>query len=116
MDRFFGYAKAAFLDRWHLMVLGAVTAFALISPVHADVSLPLIAAAEIAFLATISSNPRFQRSVNARLGAIDEERKQKDAEQRFNKLYYGLDVDSQRLFASLRHRCEIINEVVPHEA
>ena len=47
------------------------------------VRLSNIAAAEIAFLATISSNPRFQRSVNARLGAIDEERKQKDAEQRF---------------------------------
>jgi hypothetical protein len=115
MEKFLGYAKAAFLDRWHLLVLGAVTAFALISPVHLDVSLPLITAAEIAFLASIASNPRFQRSIDARTGAVDDARKQQIAEQRFNKLYYGLDADSQRLFSSLRHRCEILNEVVPHE-
>ncbi len=114
MHRLLAYAKAAFLDHWHLLVLGGLTCAALIGPMR-DVSLPLICAAELIFLGTISTNPRFQRSVDARAGAVDNEKRQQEASERFNKLYYGLDAESQRLFKTLRQRCEIINEVVPRE-
>jgi hypothetical protein len=114
MLRLIEYAKAAFMDRWHLLVLGGATAAALIGPAR-DVSFPLIFAAELVFLGVIATNPRFQRSIDARAGAVDNERKQYEATQRFNKLYFGLDSEAQRLFKALRQRCEIINEVVPHE-
>ena len=114
MHHLLEYAKAAFWDRWHMLVLGGIVAAALIGPAR-DVTFPLIFAAELAFLGLISTNPRFQRSVDSRIGAVTQEQKENEARDRFNKLYNGLDPESQRLFRSLRERCQIITECVPHE-
>ncbi len=62
------YLKEAFQFRWNLLVLGGVTAAALVSG-HADIALPLIAAAEITYLAGLTSLPRFQGAIDAKARA-----------------------------------------------
>lgn len=65
MSGFFKYLKAAFLYHWNLLMLGSTGAFGIISG-YPDVVLPLAAAAEMVYLALLSSNPRFQKIVDAK--------------------------------------------------
>ncbi len=62
---FFRYVKEAFLFRWNLLVFGGVAAAAAISG-HPDVALPLVGAAEVMFLAGLSSLPRYQAAIDAK--------------------------------------------------
>src|SRR4029079_8391061 len=64
----FRYLKEAFLFRWNLLLLGGAGAAALL-PGHADVALPLVAAAEVSFLAGLVALPRFQAAIDARAHA-----------------------------------------------
>jgi hypothetical protein len=64
----FRYLKEAFLFRWNLLLLGGAGAAAILVG-HGDVVLPLIAAAEVTYLAGLSSMPRFQSAIDARVHA-----------------------------------------------
>src|SRR4051812_6076519 len=64
----FRYLKEAFAFRWNLLLLGGASAAALITS-HADVALPLVAAAEITYLAGLATLPRFQAAIDARAHA-----------------------------------------------
>ena len=59
------YVKEAFLFRWNMLVLGGAAAAAAISG-HPDVALPLIAAAEVTYLAGLSTLPRYQAAIDAK--------------------------------------------------
>ncbi len=59
------YLKEAFQFRWNLLILGGVTAAAIVSG-QADVALPLIAAAEVTYLAGLATIPRFQSAIDAK--------------------------------------------------
>ena len=65
------YLKEAFVYRWNLLLFGGAAAGALLSG-HADVVLPLVAAAELTYLAGLTSLPRFQAAIDAK--AIQEGR------------------------------------------
>lgn len=58
------YLKAAFTYHWNLLFVGAGAAVAVISG-RPDVVLPLVAAGEVLYLATIATNQRFQAAVDA---------------------------------------------------
>lgn len=108
MDKYVNYLKAAFFNQWHLLALGAVTAFAMVGPMR-DVTFPLLMAGEMAFMAVICHNPRFQRIVDAKVGAVNEAQQLEVSQKRFEKLYYSLDGDTRIQFDRLRERCEVIN-------
>jgi hypothetical protein len=59
------YLKEAFLFRWNLLLLGGATAAAVVSG-HADIAVPLIAAAEVTYLAGLATLPRFQSAIDAK--------------------------------------------------
>ncbi len=59
------YLKEAFMFRWNLLLFGGAAAAAIVSG-HADIALPLIAAAEVTYLAGLTSLPRFQGAIDAR--------------------------------------------------
>src|SRR5689334_14612657 len=61
----FRYLKEAFLFRWNLLLLGGTSAAAVISG-HPDVALPLVAAAELTYLAGLSTMPKFQRAIDVK--------------------------------------------------
>jgi hypothetical protein len=64
----FRYLKEAFLYRWNLLLFGGAAAAAAISG-HADIALPLVAAAEITYLAGLGTLPRFQAAIDAKAAA-----------------------------------------------
>src|SRR5216110_2980032 len=63
----FRYLKEAFLFRWNLLILGGVSAAALITV--GDAALPLIGAAEVVYLAGLATLPRFQSAIDAKARA-----------------------------------------------
>src|ERR1041384_1843103 len=64
----FRYVKEAFLFRWNLLLLGGAGMAAILIG-HPDVALPLVAAAEVTYLAGLSTLPRFQSAIDAKVRA-----------------------------------------------
>src|SRR3954453_10257745 len=62
------YLREAFVFRWNLLILGGAGAAALLSG-HFDTVMPLVAAAEVTYLAGLSTLPRFQAAIDARAHA-----------------------------------------------
>lgn len=101
---FGSYLKAAFLNRWNLLGFLGGSLAALIGPAS-DVTLPLVAAAELFFLGALVTNQRFQRAIETQADAKAREHTSADMLQRFNQLLYGLDQESREMFQQLRARC-----------
>lgn len=107
----FRYLKEAFLFRWNLLLFGGAVAGALLSP-SPDVILPLVAAGELAYLAGLTSLPRFQAAIDARArseepGGLRRE-SQPDAagaKQRLLDVLGSLEPDRRNRFLRLRARC-----------
>lgn len=109
------YLKAVFWDRWNLLFLGGALAATLIVG-RPDILLPLAGAAELVFLTAVASNPRFQRSVEARAGAAAAARSATALLQRFNQLYYALASEAQEQFNQMRQRCEALRPAAQPDA
>src|SRR5213596_2380538 len=62
------YLKEAFLFRWNLLFLLGGTAAAALTPL-APVLLPLVAAGELTYLASLVSIPRFRAAIDAKVRA-----------------------------------------------
>ena len=102
------YLKAAFLFRWNLLFLCGAAAAALISG-QADVALPLIGAAELAYLAGLTSIPRFRAAIDAQTWSRRQDRSEAavspDAQRSLAAMLAGLVPASRTRFESLRRRC-----------
>lgn len=108
------YLKEAFLFRWNLLLLGGAGCAALLSG-HVDVVLPLVAAAELAYLGGLSTLPRFQAAIDARArieaGGRPLEPAQPAADHpatardRILEVLRSLDEDRRVRFLRLRARC-----------
>ncbi|HSR99369.1 MAG TPA: hypothetical protein VLM79_20095 [Kofleriaceae bacterium] len=108
----FRYLKEAFAFRWNLLLLGGASAAALISG-HADVALPLVAAAEVTYLAGLATLPRFQAAIDARAHAEERgpgqgaapARDAASARDRIVEVLRSLSEDRRARFLRLRARC-----------
>jgi hypothetical protein len=107
----FRYLKEAFRFRWNLLFLGGAAAAALISG-HADVVLPLVAAAEITYLAGLGSVPRFQAAIDARhhrenrgAAVSGDDRSAESAQDRLLAVLRHLGDQRRSRFLRLRARC-----------
>jgi hypothetical protein len=110
----FRYLKEAFTFRWNLLLFGGAAAAAVISG-HADIALPLVAAAEVTYLAGLATLPRFQAAIDAKANA--EERGlsgartapnpalQASARDRVLEVLKSLSEDRRARFLRLRARC-----------
>jgi chemotaxis protein histidine kinase CheA len=110
----FRYLKEAFTFRWNMLIFGGAAAAAVVSG-HADVALPLVAAAEVVYLAGLTTLPRFQGAIDAKARA--EERGQTgqraavtpqdvgDARDRILEVLKSLTEDRRSRFLRLRARC-----------
>jgi hypothetical protein len=101
------YIKKAFLYQWNLLVFAGGMGFALLSG-HPDVALPLVLAAETAYLGFLGTHPRFQRSVDAQEHKT--ERAQADA-MAVARLLKALPPAQFRRFQSLRDRCLALRQI-----
>jgi hypothetical protein len=106
------YLKEAFMFRWNLLLFGGAAAAALVSG-HADIALPLVAAAEVTYLAGLATLPRFQGAIDAKAraeerGTTGEQRdpaQQASARDRILEVLKSLTEDRRSRFLRLRARC-----------
>jgi hypothetical protein len=101
------YIKQAFLFHWNLLAFGAGIALSVISG-HPDVGLPLVLAAETAYLGFLGTHPRFQRHIDA------QEHKTQRAEAdalAVERLLKSLPPAQYRRFQSLRDRCLALRQI-----
>ncbi|MBK7071510.1 MAG: hypothetical protein IPH44_04320 [Myxococcales bacterium] len=105
------YVKEAFTYRWNLLFLGGAAAAAVISG-HPDVALPLVAAGEIAYLAGLTTLPRFQAAIDAKargtqgsVAAAVTGGSGGTARQKLADVLGSLEPDRRNRFLRLRARC-----------
>ncbi|MCX5741521.1 MAG: hypothetical protein NT062_03375 [Proteobacteria bacterium] len=107
------YLTEAFLFKWNTLIFGGAVVAGVLSG-HADVAMPLIAAAELTYLAGLTTLPRFQGAIDAKAHA--EERgggkttaaqaaNQPAARDRILDVLKSLSEDRRARFLRLRARC-----------
>ena len=101
------YIKKAFLYQWNLLVFLGGIGFAVLSG-HPDVAIPLVLAAETAYLGFVGTHPRFQRFVDAQEHKTA--RAQADAEA-VERLQKSLPPIQLRRFQALRDRCLALRQI-----
>ena len=101
---FLDYVKRAFLFRWNLLVFGVATAAGIISG-RPDVALPILAAGELLYLGTLSTNRRFRDAVDA---AANKEKSAVDtaaAEARMRAMLEALPKEDRAKYERLKRQC-----------
>jgi len=104
------YLKEAFMFRWNLLFFGGAVAAAIISP-SPDIVLPLVAAGEVAYLAGLTTLPRFQAAIDAKERAETSafhRPQQPDAagaKQRLMDVLGSLEPERRNRFLRVRARC-----------
>jgi hypothetical protein len=107
---FFRYLKEAFLYRWNLLLFGGAAAAAIMTG-KPDIALPLVAAAEITYLAGLATLPRFQAAIDAKARAETRAaggagaRDTGDSRTRLMEVLRGLGDERRNRFLRLRARC-----------
>lgn len=96
------YLREAFLFRWNLLLFLGAAAAAVLAP-FPDVTLPLVAAAELLYLGALTSMPRFRAAVDARAHA--ERGRAAAPPQALTELLAALDPPARTRFERLRARC-----------
>jgi chemotaxis protein histidine kinase CheA len=108
------YLKEAFLFKWNLLFLGGASAAAIVSG-HPDIALPLVAAAEVVYLAGLTTLPRFQGAIDAKVRAEqrgttsgvrgEQPMNQVSARDKILEVLKSLTEDRRSRFLRLRARC-----------
>lgn len=103
------YVKEAFLFRWNLLFFLGGAAAAVLSPIP-DVLLPLLGAAELAYLAGLSAIPRFRAAIDAKVHAEGKQALVKSgppttAQAALQDILGTLEPDARNRFQRLRDRC-----------
>jgi hypothetical protein len=99
------YLKSAFTWRWNLLALAGGIAFSLLSPIPAA-GLAILAAAEIAYLTTLVSFPKFRRAIDAQ-GSSSSSAFGSSPEQQISltEVLNQLAPGPRKRFLELRQRC-----------
>jgi len=106
------YLKEAFLFKWNLLFLGGAAVAAVVSG-HADIALPIVAAAEVTYLAGLTTLPRFQGAIDAKVRAEvrggsttpEQTENQLSARDKILEVLKSLTEDRRSRFLRLRARC-----------
>jgi hypothetical protein len=112
----FRYLREAFAFRWNLLFFGGAAAAAALTG-HFDVAMPLVAAAEITYLASLASLPRFQNAIDAKArseqrgtslsasGSATSAGNDESAKNRLLDVMRSLSDERRNRFLRLRARC-----------
>ena len=103
------YVKTAFLNRWNLLAFLGGAGFAVLSG-HADVLLPLVAAAEIGFLGLLASHPKFQHYVDAQAAKAARQQVGQCTSSRL-RITRSLPRESLARFEALRAKCLELRQI-----
>lgn len=101
------YLKKAFLYKWNVLFFAGAAAAAVLSG-SPDVVLPIVAAGELAYLATLTSIPRFRAAVDAQEHAASRPAVKASGARRtraVGDMLKDLGGDARQRFQRLRARC-----------
>jgi hypothetical protein len=98
------YIKSAFTWRWNLLALAGGTAFALLSPVPMA-AFALLGAAELAYLATLISFPKFRSAIDAQGSPSSTFNAAPQAQISLTEVLNQLAPGPRKRFLELRQRC-----------
>jgi hypothetical protein len=104
------YLKAAFLNRWNLLALCGGVGFALISG-YPDIALPIVLAAEAAYLGLLGTHSRFQASVDAQAAALERKSKAQTSQQVLEQIMRSLPGPALTRFEKLRSQCQELRQI-----
>ena len=104
MGRIGAYLQTAFTSRWNLLLAGAGVAAAFISGFPA-VILPLVAAGELYYLASMVTNDRFRDAVDAQAAKARREATAIGTREAYERLLRSLSPQLRQRFERLRERC-----------
>jgi len=110
LDRAGRYLKAAFTYHWNLLYVGAGTALALISG-RPDVVLPLVAAGELLYLASLYANDRFRAAVDAQTAKARRAAETADTRATYDRIRTQLPRHLLERFERLRAHCQKLTEL-----
>src|SRR5438094_9830910 len=95
------YIKAAFANRWNLLALFGGVGLAAVSGIP-DIVLPLVLAAEAAYLGLLGAHPKFQKYVDAQAAASERSSKSQSSQQRRKHMLQHLPPPALSRAAELR--------------
>ena len=104
-ERFGRYFKTAFTTRWNLLFFGAGVAAGVISG-FPGIVIPLVAAGELYYLASMLGNERFRASVDAQDAKSRREADAVGSREAYERIRKSLPPDLLRRFDRLRDHCE----------
>jgi len=104
------YLRAAFGYHWNLLYVGAGVAMGAISG-RPDVVLPLVAAGEVLYLASLFSNDRFRAAVDAREAKARREAERVDSRAAYDRIRGELPPHLLRRFDQLRAHCQKLTDL-----
>lgn len=98
------YLKRAFRYKWNLLLFPAGLVAAVLTPVP-DALVPLVAAAEVAYLGGLVAHPRFRQAVDAQVYRETKAPQEIAASQSLASVMSTLSTESRRRFEQVRNRC-----------
>jgi hypothetical protein len=104
------YFKSAFLHHWNLLAFLGAAGFTLLSPIP-GVLLPLVAAAEIAYVGMLGSHPKYQRYVDAQAAKVARNASSLSNQQALQQMTRTLPRDSLARFEKLRSQCVELRQI-----
>lgn len=104
------YLKAAFLNRWNLLAFLGGGGFALLSG-RPDVALPVVLAAELAYVGLLGTHPKFQKSVEAQLAGARRAVRSETTGRTLQRILQSLPRDMMQRFQNLRQRCLELRQI-----
>lgn len=108
--RFGTYLKSAFLNHWNLLALFGAGGLALLSG-HADVALPLVLAAEAAYVGLLAAHPKFQKYVDAQNAKNLRAAGSQASVQALRQILQALPSSTLARFERLRSRCLELRQI-----
>jgi hypothetical protein len=104
------YLKSAFLYHWNLLAFLGGAGFAVLSG-QPDVFLPLVMAAEVAYLGLLGTHPKFQKYIDAQENKEARKSASAGSEITMERILRSLSPEQARRFQALRGRCQELRQI-----
>ena len=106
----FKYIKKAFNNRWNLLVFGGGVCASLISG-SPEIFLPIVLAAETAYLGFVGTHPRFQKYVDVAEHQVERAVQTRQNDAILHKIRRGLPKKLMDRFNRIRSRCHNLRRI-----
>ncbi len=105
-----GYIKTAFLNHWNLLFFAGGLGFAVLSG-QPDVAVPIVVAAETAYLGLLGTHPKFQSYVDAQSAKVQRQQSNEKNSHTLEKITNSLPNPLLGRYNDLRKRCQVLGQI-----